>query len=227
MSDTKPTDSNQSSELAGKSRMTDDTLLETHTRTFAKAEGNGEGNLSIPIIATAVFTLLFVFGGIYHSRYSADYDPMVFNPEGAPASLGPAAEGGGIEVKLDGEKLYKRNCVACHQADGQGLPGAFPPLVGSAWVRGEPDRMVAIMLNGLSGSIEVAGNTYNSIMTPFSALLDDDEIAAIATYVRSNPDWGNNADRVSTEKVTELRSAHERGNAWKAEEILELFPLDQ
>ena len=227
MSDTKPTDLQHSRELADKSRMTDDALLETHTRTFAKAEGNGQGSAVIPFITTAVLTLIFVFGGIYLNKYSAHYDPMIFNPEGRPAVFSDVSGGEVFEVKIDGKKLYLRNCIACHQADGMGLPGAFPPLVGSQWVRGEPDRMVAIMLNGLSGSIEVAGNTYNSIMTPFSAMLDDAQVAAIATFVRTNPDWGNNADSVSTEKAAEIRAAHERTKIWQADEILELFPLSE
>ncbi len=211
--------------LAEKSRMPDDALLETHARTFSKSESNGNGVLSMPILGTALFTFIFVFGSIYLSKYAGGYHPFVFDPEGKPPSF-DVGSGDLQPVAIDGEKLYKRNCIACHQADGTGLPGAFPPLVGSRWVRGEPDRMVAIMLNGMSGQIEVVGNAYNSIMTPFSSLLDDEQIAAIATYVRTNPDWGNNSDQVSAEQVTAIRASHERPNSWKVEEILELFPLE-
>ncbi len=225
MSHSNPNDSDFSPELAEKSRMTDDALLEAHTRTFSKSESEGNGVLSIPILGTALFTLIFVFGGIYLNKYTGGYHPFVFDPEGSPPSWGPVPEGG-QQVAIDGEKLYKRNCIACHQADGKGLPGAFPPIVGSRWVRGEPDRMVAIILNGLTGPIEVTGKTYNSIMTPFSSLLDDEQIAAIATFVRSNPDWGNNADRVSAEQVTAIRASHERPTAWSVEEIKELFPFE-
>ncbi len=225
MSNSNPNDPDPSMNLDEKSRMPDDAILEAHTRTFSKSESDGDGVLSMPILGMALFTMIFVFGGIYLSKYSGDFHPFVFDPEGEPPSWDVGADGG-QQVAVDGEKLYKRNCVACHQADGKGLPGAFPPLVGSRWVRGDPDRMVAIVLNGLTGRIEVAGNTYNSIMTPFSSLLDDEQIAAIATFIRSNPDWGNNADRVSAEQVSAVRASHERSNAWNVEEILELYPLE-
>lgn len=225
MSETNPNDFNQPDELVENSRIPDDDLLEAHTNTFSKSEGNGQGNLVIPILTTAIVTLILVFGGNYIRNYSADFNPWVYDENGIPPNLDPVAEGEVVR-SLDGEKLYKRNCVACHQSDGKGLPGAFPPLVGSPWVRGDPERMVAIVLNGLTGRIEVAGNTYNSIMTPFSALLNDEEIAAITTFIRSNPDWGNNADRVSAEQVAATRASYERSEAWKVEEILELFPLE-
>ncbi len=208
--------------LAEESRMPDDALLEAHPTTLLKTLGNS----AVPVLTTAIFTLVFVFGGIYLNKYAGGYHPFVFDPEGEPPTW-DVGSGDLQPVAIDGEKLYKRNCVACHQADGKGTPGVFPPLVGSRWVRGEPDRMVAIMLNGMSGQIEVAGNTFNSIMTPFSSLLDDEQIAAIATYVRSNPDWGNDADEVSPEKAAQVRASHERSEAWEVEEILELFPLEQ
>ena len=76
----------------------------------------------------------------------------------------------------------------CHQANGQGIEGVFPPLAGSDLLAATPKRAISIALNGLSGPVTVNGKTYNSVMPPMSQL-NDDEIANILTYVTHA--WGN------------------------------------
>lgn len=106
---------------------------------------------------------------------------------------------------LDGAKLYATNCSACHQINGQGVPGAFPPLDGSEYVLSDKvDRMASIMIYGLVGPITVKGQNYASAMAPLGATLKDDELAAIATYVRSA--WSNKAGAVEATTFTEMRS---------------------
>jgi mono/diheme cytochrome c family protein len=125
----------------------------------------------------------------------------------------------------DGQQLFTLYCSACHAPDGKGAGGgAFPPLAGSPWVSGDPDRAVKIVLHGLHGPIEVLGKTYNLEMPPQGAMLPDDQIAAILTYVRSA--WGNAAAPVTTEFVKATRDAtSDRKEAWTGEEILKLHPL--
>ncbi|OYV02889.1 MAG: hypothetical protein CFE26_21675, partial [Verrucomicrobiales bacterium VVV1] len=90
----------------------------------------------------------------------------------------------------DGAQLYTLYCAACHAADGKGATGGtFPPLAASPYVAGDPDRAVKIVLKGLSGPVDVLGKTYNLEMPPQGAVLPDDQVAAILTYVRSS--WGN------------------------------------
>jgi cytochrome c oxidase subunit 2 len=81
------------------------------------------------------------------------------------------------ELSARGEKVYAANCVACHQASGQGVPGAFPALAGSQMVNGPQDPHIGIMLNGKNG------------MPAWKGTLNDTEIAAVITYTRNI--WGN------------------------------------
>jgi mono/diheme cytochrome c family protein len=125
----------------------------------------------------------------------------------------------------DGGQLYGLYCSACHGADGAGATGgAFPPLADSAWVNGDPDRAIKIVLHGMHGPITVAGKSYNLAMPPQGAMLPDDQIAAILTHVRSS--WGNQAGPVSPDLVKTIRAAtSERKDSWPAEELLKLHPL--
>lgn len=104
------------------------------------------------------------------------------------------------EAVLDGAPLYAQNCQACHQASGEGLKGAFPPLKGSAIVNdANADMMVRIILQGYDARAEYA------VMPPFAQKLSDEEIAAIATHERSS--WGNKAEKVTPEFVRQIRAA--------------------
>ena len=124
----------------------------------------------------------------------------------------------------DGGQLFTLYCSACHGADGKGATGgAFPPLAESPWLSGDPDRAIKVVLCGLAGPVDVLGKTYNLEMPPQGAVLLDDQIAAILTYVRSS--WGNKASPVTSETVKTIRAANLRKTAWTAPEILKLHPL--
>jgi mono/diheme cytochrome c family protein len=82
-----------------------------------------------------------------------------------------------------GHDAYMKACIECHQANGQGVPDTFPPLAGSEWVTGDRQRMLRILLGGLAGPIEVKGTKFNGVM-PGHSHMKDEEIAAIASYVR-------------------------------------------
>lgn len=125
----------------------------------------------------------------------------------------------------DGQQLFTLYCSACHGVDGKGATGGtFPPLADSPWVLGDADRAVKITLKGLAGPVEVLGKTYNLQMPPQGAVLPDDPLAAILTYVRSA--WGNQAGPVTADQVKTIRaSVADRNTPWTAEEILKLHPL--
>jgi cytochrome c oxidase cbb3-type subunit 2 len=98
----------------------------------------------------------------------------------------------------DGQALYTSTCAACHQAEGTGLPGAFPPLAGSEVVNDEdPDLMVRIILQGYDARPEFAQ------MPGFADQLSDKEIAAIANHERSS--WGNDAPALTADEVKKIR----------------------
>lgn len=92
----------------------------------------------------------------------------------------------------DGAALFAQNCSACHQANGEGIEGAFPKLQGNVFVQGDPKAVAATLLNGRGG------------MPAFKDQLKDDELSAIVSYVRSN--WGNKAAPIPPETFTAVRT---------------------
>jgi mono/diheme cytochrome c family protein len=125
----------------------------------------------------------------------------------------------------DGEQLFTMYCSACHAADGKGATGgAFPPLAKSEWIMGDGERAINVVLHGLEGRISVLGKTYNLAMQPHAAMLPDDQIAAILTYVRKS--WGNAESAITPDQVKATRSAMASRTApWTSEELLKLHPL--
>jgi mono/diheme cytochrome c family protein len=117
-----------------------------------------------------------------------------------------------------GKQIYSTICVACHQPTGLGMAGLAPPLVDSEWVLGPPDRIVRIVTQGLSGPIEVAGSKVQLEM-PGLPIFDDEQVAAIATYIRR--EWEHTGGAVSPSFVTGVRaSIKDRTKPWTAEELL-------
>jgi nitrite reductase (NO-forming)/hydroxylamine reductase len=102
-----------------------------------------------------------------------------------------------------GELVFQTYCQACHQANGQGLPGAFPPLAGSDYLLADPKRGIVAVLTGVSGQITVKGQKFDSVM-PHLNYLSDQQIADALTYVLNS--WGNNGGVIVPEQVAEVRT---------------------
>lgn len=121
-----------------------------------------------------------------------------------------------------GAEVYQ-TCAACHMANGQGLPGAFPPLAGSEWVLGRPEVPIALVLHGMQGQVVVKGATYNQVMTPWGAMFSDEEIANVVTYIRTQ--WGNTASATTAADVAKVRAATKaRTTPFTAAEVRKLSP---
>ncbi len=103
-----------------------------------------------------------------------------------------------------GKTIYNQYCLACHQGDGNGVAGAFPPLTQTKWVAGDKATLVSVILNGMQGEIVVKGETYNNAM-PAHGFLSDEEIGAVLTYVRQS--FGNDYSEITTEEVAEVRAS--------------------
>jgi nitrite reductase (NO-forming) len=103
-----------------------------------------------------------------------------------------------------GQALFAGTCSTCHQANGEGMAGVFPPLAKSSVLAAKPKRIVDIMMHGLTGPITVNGKDFNSMM-PAQTQLTDDEIANIGTFVLNS--WGNPGGRITKEEVAEHRNA--------------------
>lgn len=107
------------------------------------------------------------------------------------------------EIISGGAQTYYTYCSACHQRDGQGATGRFPPLVDTDWVTGDKERLIGVTLEGMDGSIEINGTVYNGVM-PQHSFLSDGDIAEVLTYIRSN--FGNDASAISEEEVQAVRA---------------------
>jgi mono/diheme cytochrome c family protein/glucose/arabinose dehydrogenase len=114
-----------------------------------------------------------------------------------------------------GAELYAATCQACHQSDGRGLPGLAPSLRDSRFVLGDPERLAKILLHGLTGPLEVDGVLWDAEMPALA--VSDDELAAVATYVRR--EWGHGADPVAPELVARTRASVPRDRPWTAGEL--------
>jgi mono/diheme cytochrome c family protein/glucose/arabinose dehydrogenase len=133
------------------------------------------------------------------------------------------------ELFIKGKAIYAREgfCVTCHQPDGAGLSASgFPPLVGTPWVEGNDERLIKLVLKGLQGPIEVNGVNYSGQvpMTPFEGMLNDEEVAAVLTYVRNS--FGNKATAIMPDKVKDVRDAvKDQKGFYSPAELLKEHPL--
>jgi mono/diheme cytochrome c family protein len=112
---------------------------------------------------------------------------------------------GSYDTTAKGRAIFLKVCAACHQPDGLGKEGVAPPLAGSEWVLApEGDRLVRIVLNGMSGPVQVKGRDWNLAMPPWREALKDDEIAVVLTYIRTKV-GGNQARPITPELVGAAR----------------------
>ncbi len=110
----------------------------------------------------------------------------------------------GRNASSPGEATYYTYCSTCHQKDGRGASGRFPPLANTDWVSGDKERLIKIILEGMEGSIEINGEAYNGVM-PQHSFLSDTEISNVLTYIRSN--FGNDASAIEVDEISKIRSS--------------------
>ena len=111
-----------------------------------------------------------------------------------------------------GKQLFTGTCSVCHQANGEGLKGVFPPLAKSDYFAREPKKLIEAILHGVSGKVTVNGAEYNSVMPPMNQLTDD-EVANIGTFVLNS--WGNPGGRLTKAEAAATRA--QNPNATQAE----------
>jgi nitrite reductase (NO-forming) len=99
-----------------------------------------------------------------------------------------------------GKVVYRRNCMACHQGDGSGIKGAFPPLAKSDYLKNDTKKVVNVLKNGLTGPVTVNGDRYNGVMPSLG--LSNEEIANVLTFIYSS--WGNSGKTITTEDVNSI-----------------------
>jgi mono/diheme cytochrome c family protein len=179
-----------------------------------------EGKNPMPWFVLLLTALLLAFGVVYIATSKIDTVAAWGDGRTLAELQGAAPAAAGAAV--DGAALYASRCAACHQATGAGLPGVFPPLAGSEWVLGKDRTVAAIVLHGINGPLTVKGKTYSGAMPAFKDQLQDAEIAALLSHLRSQ--WGNQAAAVSAETVAAVRKETEaRTEPFKGD--AELAPL--
>ena len=160
-----------------------------------------EGANPTPWFIILLVTALFIFGVVYILRTTLN-NPAAWGDGRTAAELQgapPLAAGAAV----DGAAIFASHCAACHQATGAGLPGVFPPLAGSDWVAGKEATLIAIVLHGINGPLTVEGKLFNGAMPTFQAQLQDAEVGAVLTFVRSQ--WGNTGGPITAEAVAAVR----------------------
>jgi mono/diheme cytochrome c family protein len=157
-------------------------------------------------IPVGLFVLLFLilYGGmIYFDQRGGWFNPQVYAPYESLAALTLYQPPTGGPDLGKGKAVFDNICALCHGPDGAGKPNQAPPLVGSEWAQGSPNRVIRIPLLGLTGPIQVKGQEWNLTMTPFN-ILSDEDLAAVLTYVRQS--WGNKASAITPEQVKAVRA---------------------
>jgi mono/diheme cytochrome c family protein len=179
------------------------------------------GDGAVPKWLMWLFLIGLFWSGAYLFSYSGGFSAEVFDylPKFGPLTGGPQAA---PDPKVVGKALFSANCITCHQATGQGLPGQYPPLAGSEIVLGEANnRLIAIVLKGLQGPVTVRGQSVNNSMQAWEGQYTDAQLADILTYIRS--DWGNNAPPIPPEAVKQMRAElKDKKEQWTFAEVMKL-----
>ena len=109
------------------------------------------------------------------------------------------------EIQMErGKQVFLTSCFACHMANGEGLPGIFPPVAKSDFLQADKDRAIRVVTRGLSGPITVNGQPYNNMMPPQG--LDDAQTANVLTYIMNS--WGNDMGTVTIDDVKRARATN-------------------
>ena len=179
-----------------------------------------EAGMPIPLGIFALVAGMVLFAAIYiltdHQPLPSELGDQRTLQDLQPKAAAPAAASGKSGAALDGAPIYAARCAACHQPTGAGLPGVFPPLAGSEWVTGKDEVLAKILLHGVSGDLTVKGATFKGAMPAFKDQLKDEEIAAVATHMRSQ--WGNKASAVAADVVAKARAeTASRSTPWNGD----------
>jgi mono/diheme cytochrome c family protein len=162
------------------------------------------------------FSVVLLFAmGFYIGRYGGSFSAASGEVVGQVAPQQQAAA-----PVVHGDQVFAGVCQPCHQSHGYGIPGQYPPLVGSEWLLNDPDTPIRILLFGLAGPIEVNSKPFNNRMPAFHDKLSNEEIAAVITFVRSS--WGNSAPEVTAAQVDSIRQKNLGRGEWSASELSKL-----
>jgi len=192
-------DSNNASEFS------DEEIVKSHVELSKNKHEPTKNFLIAPLVFVFVFgCLIFVCSiQLAHTTNSFQLHP----PLEVVELSAEEKEALRLERKISsGEKIFAGRCASCHQANGLGIEGQFPPLANSEWVSADPAVITSIILKGLKGEIVVDGKTYgtSAAVNMAAVPISDREISNVSTYVRQA--WGNTSSEVTEDFVSQLRA---------------------
>tara|TARA_A100001037_G_scaffold305360_1_gene345115 strand:- start:126 stop:734 length:609 start_codon:yes stop_codon:yes gene_type:complete len=184
-------------------------------------------NAPVPVGFIVAFVVLFYLSTLYLDGNAGGFDAKVYEPFTSLDVVKAVQPKGNMDPRFEkGKAAYAIYCSACHQSNGAGSPGQFPPLAGSDWVNAEgPNRIIRLVMNGLAGPIVVNGENWAppAQMPPWGPVItDDEEFACLMTYIRGESEWGNSASPVTAEQVEAVRAeVSSRVAPWTQEELFQ------
>jgi mono/diheme cytochrome c family protein len=165
--------------------------------------------LSIALALTGVLVACANNSGSSSSSGTAAASPAGTEAAAAsPAGTAVAAASPAEVSASAGARIFNQNCASCHQANGEGVPGTFPPLAGNPTVTGYDVHVIHIVKFGLTGNLHVKGTDYNGMMPAWGQSLSNADIASVLTYIRSS--WGNRASPISEARVASVQRGMEK-----------------
>jgi len=210
-------DSNNASEFS------DEEIVKSHVELSKNKHEPTKSFLIAPLVFVFVFgCLIFVCSiQLAHTTNSFQLHP----PLEVVELSAEEKEALRLERKISsGEKIFAGRCASCHQANGLGIEGQFPPLANSEWVSADPAVITSIILKGLKGEIVVDGKTYgtSAAVNMAAVPISDREIANVSTYVRQA--WGNTSPEITEDFVTQLRAEQSaQQDQWVGEKLKSLY----
>jgi mono/diheme cytochrome c family protein len=197
-----------------------------HSAVKREKEDLQPGREPAPMLVIFLGILIAVIAGGQLGPMTGKYDFGTSNPFGFTAGQDPRPGGGDGAAAMDPFQTAMKKgasgyavCGGCHQGNGMGIPGQFPPLAGSEWVTGGTERLIRVVQHGLVGAITVNGQGYNTPggMQPFGAAMSAGDLANVLTYIRNT--WGNEATMITKEMVEKVRSTEKRTAQWTMAEL--------
>ena len=193
-----------------------DSIMQMHNAAMREMEEPKDGVSPTPVAFLIMCFFMTMWGGYYMGAYAGDWTgnglSEMKSGSGSTAPVAPQ------NPMLLGQEIYN-GCMQCHQGNGLGIPGQFPPLSGSEYVSGDVRRLAAILVNGINGEFKVNGASYNAQMPAWKDTYNDEEIAAVLTYIRNS--FGNKAEAVSKQQVEAVRKEVGTQGAWTEQTLNE------
>lgn len=187
-----------------------------HLRIVSREQGEPEeGFEPTPTWVWGISVLLLFAMGFYLGKYGGTFGTIAHEVEQPQLS-----SGGEAKPEVKGDMVFAGVCQACHQADGKGVEGKYPPLAGSEWLTQDAFTPARIVLFGLEGEIRVKGNGFNNKMPEFQDKLSNEEIAAALSFARSS--FGNKGAAVVPAQVDSVRKMYGSRGPWSATALEDL-----